>query len=80
MLLSHLKEVAPRARSWHLWFPAFTIGLLGISRGLDEGLISGIINQKSFKVSFDFEADSEVENSIGECAGQFGCALCDTSR
>lgn len=63
--LRHLKEVDPRSRSWiRLWWPVWTIGLLGMARGLDEGLISGIITQKSFKSAFDFEAGSELENNI----------------
>ena len=64
-LLSHLKEVPSASRSWiHLWWPAWTIGALGIARGLDEGIISGVLNQKSFKSAFHFEENSSVENDI----------------
>ncbi|CAO1627748.1 unnamed protein product [Sympodiomycopsis kandeliae] len=64
-LLSHLKEVPSPSRSWiHLWWPAWTIGALGISRGLDEGIISGVLHQESFKSAFSFKSDSAVENDI----------------
>ncbi|UZJ52938.1 hypothetical protein CBS101457_002258 [Exobasidium rhododendri] len=65
MLLSHLREVPKQSRSWiHLWWPAWTMGALGIARGLDEGIIAGVLTQKSFKSAFQFESDSAVENDI----------------
>lgn len=66
-LLSHISEVPKASRSWiHLWWPAWTIGALGIARGLDEGIISGVLQQDSFKTAFSFKSDSAVENDIGE--------------
>ncbi|CAO1626779.1 unnamed protein product [Parajaminaea phylloscopi] len=74
-LLTHLGEVDPKSRSWlHLWWPAWTIGALGVARGLDEGIISGVITQESFKHAFSVEEDSAMENDIASML-QAGCVV-----
>ncbi|PWN53142.1 general substrate transporter [Violaceomyces palustris] len=72
MLLSHFKDTPAEARTWRLWFSAWAIGALGISRGLDEGIVSGILRHQSFKHKFHFDEDSDREATIASQV-QLGC-------
>ena len=84
MLLSHLRDTPREARGWRLWFSAWAVGALGISRGLDEGIISGVLKQHSFIETFGFDDNSPQEATIasqlqlGSVAGSaIAFFLCD---
>lgn len=84
MLLSHLRDTPREARGWRLWFSAWAVGALGISRGLDEGIISGVLKQHSFINTFGFDDNSPQEATIasqlqlGSVAGSaIAFFLCD---
>lgn len=84
MLLSHLRDTPREARGWRLWFSAWAVGALGISRGLDEGIISGVLKQHSFIKTFGFDDNSPQEATIasqlqlGSVAGSaIAFFLCD---
>ncbi|KAJ1023229.1 hypothetical protein NDA16_003382 [Ustilago loliicola] len=84
MLLSHLRDTPREARGWRLWFSAWAVGALGISRGLDEGIISGVLKQHSFIDTFGFDDNSPQEATIasqlqlGSVAGSaIAFFLCD---
>ncbi|SYW80273.1 related to Quinate permease [Ustilago bromivora] len=84
MLLSHLRDTPREARGWRLWFSAWAVGTLGISRGLDEGIISGVLKQHSFIDTFGFDDNSPQEATIasqlqlGSVAGSaIAFFLCD---
>ncbi|SPO29361.1 related to Quinate permease [Ustilago trichophora] len=84
MLLSHLRDTPIEARGWRLWFCAWAVGALGISRGLDEGIISGVLKQHSFIKTFGFDDNSPQEATIasqlqlGSVAGSaIAFFLCD---
>lgn len=84
MLLSHLRDTPREARGWRLWFSAWAVGALGISRGLDEGIISGCLKQHAFIKTFGFDDNSPQEATIasqlqlGSVAGSaIAFFLCD---
>lgn len=84
MLLSHLQESPRETRGWRLWFSAWAVGALGISRGLDEGVISGVLKQHTFIETFGFDDNSPQEATIasqlqlGSVAGSaIAFFLCD---
>ncbi|SNX85661.1 related to Quinate permease [Melanopsichium pennsylvanicum] len=84
MLLAHLRDTPREARGWRLWFSAWAVGALGISRGLDEGIISGVLKQHSFVNTFGFDDNSPQEATIasqlqlGSVAGSaIAFFLCD---